>query len=80
LGSDHFLLVLPECSLREAKIVSDRLGSLEMKCSGQDIALNYSVGWIDYKPGEVPADLLKRAEDVLQVYKNASKGSFSTTA
>jgi diguanylate cyclase (GGDEF)-like protein len=79
LGSDHFLLVLPECSLREAKIVSDRLGSLEMKCSGQDIALNYSVGWIDYKPGEVPADLLKRAEDVLQVYKNASKGSFSTT-
>ena len=50
-----------------------------MKCFGQDIALNYSVGWIDYQPGEVPSDLLKRAEDVLQVYKNASKDSFSTT-
>jgi diguanylate cyclase (GGDEF)-like protein len=79
LGSDDFLLVLPECSLRDAKIVSDRLGSLEMMCSGQDITLTYSAGWIDYKPGEVPSDLLKRADDVLQVYKNASKDSVSTT-
>ena len=79
LGSDDFLLILPDCSLRDAKIVSDRLGTLEMKCSGQDVALNYSVGWIDYKPGELPSDLLKRAEDVLQVYKNASKDSLSTT-
>jgi len=79
LGSDNFLLVLPECSLRDAKIVSDRLGTLEMKYCRQDIALNYSVGWIDYKPGEVPSDLIKRAEVVLQLYKNASKAGFSTT-
>jgi diguanylate cyclase (GGDEF)-like protein len=79
LGSDDFLLILPECSLGDAKIVSDRLGTLEMKSSGQDIALTYSVGWIDYKPGEVPSDLLKRAGDVLQLYKKASKDSFSTT-
>jgi diguanylate cyclase (GGDEF)-like protein len=78
LGSDDFLLVLPECSLRDARIVSDRLGTLEMKCSGRDIALTYSVGWIDYKPGEVPSDLFKRAGDVLQLYKNASKDSFAT--
>jgi diguanylate cyclase (GGDEF)-like protein len=79
LASDDFLLVLPECSLRDAKIVSDRLGTLEVKCSGQDIALTYSVGWIDYKPGEVPSDLFKRAEDVLQLYKKANKDSISTT-
>jgi diguanylate cyclase (GGDEF)-like protein len=79
LGSDNFLLVLPECSLREAKIVLDRLGTLEMKCSGQVVPLTYSVGWIDYKRGEVPSDLFKRAEDVLQLYKTASKDSFSTT-
>jgi diguanylate cyclase (GGDEF)-like protein len=78
LGSDDFVLILPECSLRDAKIVSDRLGTLEMKSSGQDIALTYSVGWIDYKPGEVPSDLLKRAGDVLQLYKNASNDSFTT--
>jgi diguanylate cyclase (GGDEF)-like protein len=79
LGSDDFLLILPECSLSDAKIVSDRLGTLEVKCSGQDITVCYSVGWIDYKPGEVPSDLFKRAGDVLQLYKMASKDSFSTT-
>lgn len=79
LGSDDFLLVLPECSLGDAKIVSDRLGTLEVKCSGQDITVCYSVGWIDYKPGEVPSDLFKRAGDVLQLYKMASKDSFPTT-
>jgi len=56
-----------------------RLGTLEMKCSGQDITLTYSVGWIDYKLGEVPSDLFKRAGDVLQLYKKASKDNFSTT-
>ncbi len=79
LGSDDFLLVLPDCSLRDAKIVLDRLGTLEMKCSGQVIPLTYSVGWIDYKLGEVPSELFKRAEDILQLYKSASKDSFSTT-
>jgi GGDEF domain-containing protein len=72
LGSDEFLLVLPECSLGGAKIAVDRLGTLNIKCSGQDIALTYSAGWIDYKRGEVPADLLKRAQELLQLYKKAS--------
>lgn len=79
LSSDDFLLVLPECSLTEGKIVSDRLGTLEMKCAGEDIVVTYSVGWIDYKPGEVPSDLFKRATDVLELYKKASKNSSSTT-
>jgi diguanylate cyclase (GGDEF)-like protein len=69
LASDDFLLVLPESSLSSARIVSDRLGSLAVKCSGQNTALTYWVGWIDYRPGEVPSDLIRRAEDVLQLYK-----------
>lgn len=79
LGTDDFLVILPECSLGEAKIVSERLGSLDMKCAGQDISLTYSVGWIDYKPGEVPSDLFKRAGDVLRLYKEASKDTSSAT-
>ena len=50
-----------------------------MKCSGQAIAITYSVEWINYKASEVPSDLLERAEDVLQLYKKASKDGFSTT-
>jgi len=79
LGSDDFLLILPECGLKDAKTVSDRLGTLETRVSGEDVALTYSVGWIDYKPGEVPSDLFKRAGDVLQLYKKASKDTLSST-
>lgn len=79
LASDDFLLILPECGLKDAKTVSDRLGTLETTVSGQEVALTYSVGWIDYKPGEVPSDLFKRAGDVLQLYKRASKDTLSST-
>ena len=80
LASDDFLLVLPECSLRAAKIVSDRLGTLKTKCSGKEITLTYSIGWIDYKQGDSPSDLVNRAEKVLQLYKSASWDSISTIA
>lgn len=79
LGSDEFLLVLPECGMKDAKTVSDRLGTLETRISGEDVALSYSVGWIDYKPGEVPSDLFKRAGEVLQLYKKAGRDTSGTT-
>ena len=72
LGKDDFLVILPECSLGEAKRVSDRIGAVNIKAAGEEMRVNYSVGWIDYKPGEVPSDLFKRAGDVLRLYKDAS--------
>lgn len=78
LGSDDFLVVLPECSLGDAKIVSDRLGNFRVKCAGREVALTYSVGWIDYKPGQVPSDLFKRAAEVLRLYKEASRDTRET--
>jgi diguanylate cyclase (GGDEF)-like protein len=73
LASNDFLLVLPECRLRDARIVSDRLDTSKVRCIGREISLTYSVGWIDYQPGEMPWELLKRASDVLRLYKEASK-------
>lgn len=78
--TDSFLLALPECSLNDAKRVLDRLGDLEMDVSGEEVTLAHSIGWIDYKPGEVPSDLIRRAENVLQLYKGASKDSSATNA
>jgi diguanylate cyclase (GGDEF)-like protein len=72
LGSSDFLLVLPECSMRDAKIVSDRLETATTQYAGRDNPLTYSVGWIDYNPGDVPADLLRRAADMLRLYSDAS--------
>ena len=79
LANDDFLLVLPECGLGEVKTVLNRLGSLEMVCSGRKVDLAYTTGWVDYQPGDLPSDLLKRATQLLHLYENAVKDSFSST-
>src|SRR6266851_7194525 len=81
LSEDDFLLVLPECGVGEVKVVLDRLGSLEMSCSGRKIQLAYTTGWVDYQPGDLPSDLLKRAAQILHLYDVAGKdGSAATVA
>jgi diguanylate cyclase (GGDEF)-like protein len=79
LADDDFLLVLPECNIGEVQSVLNRLGPLEMTCSGRKITLVYTSGWVDYQPGDMPADLLKRAAQLLHLYENAAKESFSST-
>jgi diguanylate cyclase (GGDEF)-like protein len=79
LSNDDFLLVLPECGLGEVKLVLNRLGSLEMNCAGRKVTLAYTTGWVDYQPGDLPGDLLKRAAQLLHLYDDAAKQSFSTT-
>src|SRR5204863_7620540 len=79
LASDDFLLVLPECNLGEVQAVLNRLGALEMTCSGRQMTLAYTTGWVDYQPGDLPADLLKRAAQLLHLYENAAKESLSST-
>jgi hypothetical protein len=34
---------------------------------------------VDYQPGDLPADLLKRAAQLLHLYDNAAKESLSST-
>jgi diguanylate cyclase (GGDEF)-like protein len=79
LASDDFLLVLPECNLGEVQTVLNRLGALEVVCSGRKMNLVYTTGWVDYQPGDLPADLLKRAAHLLHLYENAAKERFSST-
>jgi diguanylate cyclase (GGDEF)-like protein len=79
LADEDFLLVLPECNLGEVQSVINRLGPLEMTCSGRKVTLAYTTGFVDYQPGDLPADLLKRAANLLHLYENAAKESFSST-
>ena len=79
LTNDDFLLVLPECGLGEVKLVLNRLGSLEMNCAGRKVTLAYTTGWVDYQPGDLAGDLIKRATQLLHLYDDAAKESFSTT-
>jgi diguanylate cyclase (GGDEF)-like protein len=79
LAEDDFLLLLPECNLGEVKSVLNRLGPLELVCAGRKLNLVYTTGWVDYQTGDMPADLLKRAAQLLHLYENAAKESFSST-
>jgi len=79
LTNDDFLLVLPECGLGEVQKVLSRLGSLVVDCSGRKVELACTTGWVDYQPGDLPSDLLKRASQILHLYENAAKDSFSAT-
>jgi len=79
LDSDDFLLVLPECNLGEVQVVLNRIGVLEVTCSGRKVNIAYTTGWVDYQAGDLPADLLKRAAQLLHLYENAAKESFSAT-
>jgi diguanylate cyclase (GGDEF)-like protein len=79
LGSCDFVLVLPKCGLGEVNRVLNRLGPLELNCSGQKIDVAYTTGWVDYQPGDLPSDLLKRAAQLLRLYDNAAKDSLATT-
>jgi len=79
LNDQDFLLLLPECGLNEVKQVLNRLGTVEISSAGERIPLNFTTGWVDYQSGELPANLLKRAADLLHLYDTAAQDSFSTT-
>src|ERR1700675_719195 len=73
LGGDEFLVLLPECRPDEVRHVLGRLRGADINCNGQLIALSFSAGWTDLKPGESTEDLLKRADDALYVNKRAGR-------
>jgi diguanylate cyclase (GGDEF)-like protein len=72
-GGDEFLVLLPECRPDEVRHVLGRLRGVNVDCNGQLIALSFSAGWTDFKPGESTEDLLKRADDALYVNKRAGR-------
>lgn len=73
LGGDEFLVLLPECKLDEVHNVLDRLSGMKIELSKQTIPITFASGWTDYVPGELPEDLLKRADAALYVNKRSGK-------
>jgi diguanylate cyclase (GGDEF)-like protein len=75
LGGDEFMVLLPECRAEEVGHVIGRLEGLEVNYSDTIIPCRFSRGWTDYKPGETPEELLKRADEALYTNKRAGKQS-----
>jgi diguanylate cyclase (GGDEF)-like protein len=80
LTNDEFLLVLPECSIGEVKTVLNRIGSVQVLSSGHTVTLPYTTGWIDYQPGDMPSDLLKRAREMMHLFEGATRDPLSRLA
>jgi diguanylate cyclase (GGDEF)-like protein len=73
LGGDEFLVLLPEGSAEQLRLVLERLGSLEVDWHGQKIPVSFSAGWKDYKTGDRPEELLAGADQALYTAKRAQK-------
>jgi diguanylate cyclase (GGDEF)-like protein len=73
LGGDEFMALLPECRADEVRHVLARVEGLDVEYQGETIHCNFSSGWTDYKAGESPAELLKRADDALYSNKRSGK-------
>jgi len=78
LGGDEFLVVLPECTLDQLKLVLKRLNSFELDWQGQKIPVTFSAGWKDYEMGDRPEELLARADEALYTSKRATKKPMPT--
>lgn len=74
LAPDDFVLVLPKCNLGEVSRVLDRIGTVEVTTAGKRLSLTYTTGWVDYQPGDLPSDLLKRATKLLHLYNSVTSG------
>lgn len=79
LANEDFVLVLPKCNLGEVSQVLKRVGPMEVNCAGKKFSLAFTTGWVDYQPGDMPSDLLKRATQLLHLYDNAAKESYDST-
>jgi len=73
LGGDEFLVVLPECTLEQLKLVLERLSAFELDWQGQKIPVTFSAGWKDYEMGDRPEEMLARADEALYASKRATK-------
>src|SRR5215469_3087024 len=75
---DDFVLVLPKCNLGEVRRVLDRIGTVQVTAAGKRLSLTYTTGWVDYQPGDLPSDLLKRATNLLYLYNSAADRPYSS--
>jgi diguanylate cyclase (GGDEF)-like protein len=78
-GADEFLVLLPECKIEEVQRILDRLSTLSIDFDGQEYVPTFSAGWTNYIPGELPEELLRRADDALYINKRTRKEQHKPT-
>ncbi len=75
LAGNVFLAVLWDCPIGSVQRVLERVSPLVLACDGKEIPVACSAAWVDYQAGESPAEVITRAERMLQLYKKADQES-----
>ena len=73
IGGDEFMLLLTECVPGQVPIVLSRMAGLVVELGGSKVPVTFSAGWAEYKAGEKPAELLKRADKSLYAEKHGGR-------
>lgn len=73
MGGDEFLVLLPECQPGQVQHVLARLRPLDINIDGKKVSFTVSAGCADYRPGESPEQLLRRADNALYINKHSEK-------
>ena len=74
LGGDEFMLLLIECDSKHLETVLRRLDSIEANLEGEKVPVHFSVGFKEYRPGELPQEMLDAADKALYLDKQTRKG------
>ncbi len=80
LGGDEFLVILPECPPERARILLNRMGSVDVTLNGRKQAMQLSAGWAGFQPGDTPETMMERADRALYENKRASKSAAVSAA
>jgi diguanylate cyclase (GGDEF)-like protein len=73
IGGDEFVVLLPECKVGQVQVILDRLSPLGIEVEGQSVSFAFSAGWTEYRVGEIPEQLLQRADNALYAEKQQRK-------
>jgi diguanylate cyclase (GGDEF)-like protein len=71
MGGDEFMIILPECRTEDVFRPIERIRGCEVPYGDGTISVKFSVGWAQHQPGELPGELLRRADEALYAQKHA---------
>jgi diguanylate cyclase (GGDEF)-like protein len=80
MGGDEFLVLLPECSTDQARVLLGRIGNVEVEYRGVQIPVRFSHGLAGFEAGESPEQLLDRADQMLYAEKRSGKNQGTKVA
>jgi diguanylate cyclase (GGDEF)-like protein len=73
LAGDEFVLLLTECDAGQAAAMVKRLPVESLAIGNRSVAISFSAGWTQYRPGDQSQDMMRRADELLYQDKERRK-------